>query len=107
MYNNLIRHFKNLDILYKLLRLLEDWEQIITDRNTKTNYQITNTADQPLTVMWIAKHLPVNATNFLKNFLLQRVSEVMPWSGGKTRQQFLEIDWIDGFLLNVSQNRHN
>ncbi len=49
-YNNLIRHSnsKN-DILYKLLRLLEDREQIITERNTKTNFQITNSADQPLT----------------------------------------------------------
>ncbi len=53
-YNNLIRHSKNVDVLYKLLQLLEDREQIITNRNTKTNFKITNSADQPLTVMWIA-----------------------------------------------------
>ncbi len=41
-------HSKNADILYKLLGLFEDREQIITDRNTKTNFQITNSADQPL-----------------------------------------------------------
>ncbi len=46
---NLIRHSnsKNEDIL--LLALLE--EQIITDINTKTNYQITNSANHLLTVM--------------------------------------------------------
>ncbi len=48
---NLIRHSnsKNMDIL--LLALLEDREQIITDINTKTNYQITNSANHLLTVM--------------------------------------------------------
>ncbi len=50
-YNNLIRHSnsKKVDIL--LLALLEDWEEIITDRNTKTNYQVINSANRPLTVM--------------------------------------------------------
>ncbi len=37
-YSNLIRHY--VDIL--LLALLEDREQIITVRNTQTNYQMTN-----------------------------------------------------------------
>ncbi len=65
-YNNLIRHSnsKNVDILYKLLALLENREQIISNRNTKTNYQITNSANQPLTVMWLVMHLPVNPTSF-------------------------------------------
>lgn len=72
-YNNLIRHSKNVDILYKLLRLLEDREQIITE-NTKTNYQITNSADQPLTATWLAMNLPVNATTSGKNCRLQRAA---------------------------------
>ncbi len=61
-YNNLIGHSnsKNVDIL--LLSFLEDLEQIITDTNTKTNYQITNSANNPLTIMWILMHQPVNAT---------------------------------------------
>jgi len=32
-------------MLHKLLALLEDQEQNITDRNTKTNYQITNSVN--------------------------------------------------------------
>ncbi len=57
-------HKKKVHILYKMLGLLE---QIITDRNTKPNYQITNSANHPLTVMWIAMHQP-----FEKNCHLQR-----------------------------------
>ncbi len=76
-YNNLINHSKNVDILYKVLRLLEGREQIITDRNIKTNYQMTKSANHPLTVMWIAMHLHVNATAFRKNCRLQRVCEIV------------------------------
>ncbi len=71
-YNNLINHSKNVDILYKVLWLLEGREQIITDRHIKTNYQMTKSANHPLTVMWIAMHLHVNATAFRKNCRLQR-----------------------------------
>ncbi len=79
--NNLIRHSKNVDILYKLLRLLEDREQIITNRNTKTNFLITNSVDQPLTVMWIAMHLPVNATTFVNTMDTQIVSDAAERAG--------------------------
>lgn len=64
-YSNLIRQefklsSKNMDILLKLLALLEDQEKNITDRNTKIIYQITNSADQPLSVIWIVIcNLPV------------------------------------------------
>ncbi len=55
-----------MDIPYKLLRLLEDREQIITDRNTKTNYQITNSADQPLTVNASTFGLQSSVANFFQ-----------------------------------------
>ncbi len=80
-YNNLIRFSKNVDILYKFLRLLE---QIITHRNTKTNDQTTNSADQPLTVMWIAMLLPVNAITSgivlgdISHVIFMRISSVKP-----------------------------
>ncbi len=80
-YNNLIRFSKNVDILYKLLRLLE---QIITHRNTKTNDQTTISSDQPLTVMWIAMLLPVNTTTSgivlsdISHVIFMRISSVKP-----------------------------
>ncbi len=59
-YNNLIRHSNSIFVDILLLSLLEVQEQIITDRNTKTNYQITNSANHLLTILYLS----VNATTF-------------------------------------------
>ncbi len=88
-----------MDILkYQLLRLLEDREQIITDRNTKTNYQITNSADQPLTIMWIAMHLPVNASTFGKNCRLQRAGTQIVSDATERRENTERIRAISGSI---------
>ncbi len=94
-YNNLIRHSKDVDILYKLLRLLEDREQIITDRNTKKQttklliQQINHWLQCGLQWIYLLTQLPSRRTVVSRERAAPRLW-VMPRSGGKTRSGFAE-----------------
>ncbi len=66
--------------------------------NTKTNYQITNSADQPLTVTWIAMLLPVNAPTFGKNSRLQRAGTQIVSDAAEQRENAGRIHRISESL---------